>query len=103
MKKIISVTAMVGVFIILLFANINVINGKMIKSDLQKLSLKSIVQTAEASTLPACVYVNFSIDAVQSSDIILCFNSCNELCGIECCCISQPGGGNCQETICQGA
>lgn len=99
MKNIIKIAAMFGVFIFLLCANINVTNDKMSNSNLYKLSLKSITQTATASSQPSCVEALFYPSGyTQSEDVYGCWDM-GELCGLWRQCL-PIGGQFCQETVC---
>jgi hypothetical protein len=100
MKKTIKAIVILSVFITLA-TNLTVTNGT--NSILISQSFKSLLLTALAEGEggeEACVITNFATDAVLSSDFLLCFNECAEVCGIERCCIMEEGGGPCTETIC---
>jgi hypothetical protein len=104
MRTIIKKTATIAFFVTILVINLSIINGSNRYPILINLSIKTIIQTAIADGEgggEACVFTNFALDAVQSSEIILCFNECNELCGLQKCCFYEEGAGICQETICQ--
>ena len=99
MKKILKVIPIIGVFIILLAMNLSVISGSKRNPTLNNLSIKSLMKTAIADG-EACVFTNFANPATLATEILLCYDKCGELCGIQQCCIFDLGGGPCTETIC---
>jgi hypothetical protein len=102
MEKKIKVASLVGVFLMLLFMNLNAILGDKGNPSMGKLSIISLLQTAiadgEGGT--ACVKTNYFSEHMKlSTETTDCYKD-GVKCGIQQCCESCSTCGECQETEC---